>query len=87
MTTATTAGAGGGQVDGGGGAMAAAGPWRRGGQVDAGAPAALTVATYNAGLAEGFVDYAAQRATPVAQALAGLDLDIVPARGLVGGQP
>ena len=44
---------------------------------DAGAAPVLNVATYNAGLATGFVDYAAERAVPVAQALSGLDLDIV----------
>lgn len=37
----------------------------------------LRVATFNAGLAPGDIDYAAERVEPVAQALAGLDADVV----------
>lgn len=36
-----------------------------------------TLVTYNVGLARGFVDYADQRAEPVAQAIAALDADVV----------
>jgi len=45
---------------------------------DSGTPApSLTVATYNAGLARGFVDYADQRAALIGPAVAAIDLDIV----------
>ncbi len=37
----------------------------------------LAVVTYNAGLAEGFVDFAAERAPLVNEAIAGLDADVV----------
>ena len=39
-------------------------------------PSAVVV-TYNVGLARGFVDYADQRAEPVAAAVAALDADVV----------
>lgn len=42
-----------------------------------GAPTQFRVATYNAGLAFGFVDHTDERAGPVAQALAEQDLDVL----------
>ena len=40
-------------------------------------PATDVLATYNVGLARGFVDYAAERVQPVAESVAALDADVV----------
>lgn len=47
------------------------------GGADTGQPGALRVATFNAGLAHGFVKYATERRTSVVTAIAALDADLV----------